>query len=120
MQVAVIELEGTTILYQKHFPSDVYQGIISTQFEKVVLNGSEKNVLLIAVEDTSILALEEGLGLLLSTTAIRAKNPSRALFMQTLGKNYCLSVLVCILIRKLIIEIIGMLTKRIFVLIHRY
>ncbi|XP_058090596.1 uncharacterized protein LOC131237006 isoform X2 [Magnolia sinica] len=82
--VSVVDMEGPTILYQKHFLSELYTGIISLHFESYELHGSEKNILLVALKDSSILALEADTGIALSSSMVRSKKPARALFMQIL------------------------------------
>lgn len=87
LQVFVFEIEGTAILYQKQFPSQLYSGISSLQFENCSHNGYAKNVLLIGMQDSSILAIEEDTGIELNASGVHTKKPSRAILMQILGKN---------------------------------
>ncbi|KAL2522035.1 Transducin/WD40 repeat-like superfamily protein [Forsythia ovata] len=83
--VSLIDPEGPTVLYQRHIPSELSTGIISTHFETCNLHGFEKNVLVVATKDSSVLALESGTGNTLSSNVVRPKIPSRALFIQILG-----------------------------------
>ncbi|WOL07246.1 hypothetical protein Cni_G15985 [Canna indica] len=85
--VAVIKVEGTTILYQKQIPSQLYNGIISLQFGNFGQNGLEKDILLVGMEDSSVLALEEDSGNTLSANPVRTKKPSKALLMHILDAS---------------------------------
>lgn len=82
--IFVFDMEGTNILYQKQLPSHVYTGICSMQFENCNHNGYAKNVLLVGMQDSSILTLEEDTGNELSPS-IHIKKSSRALLMETLA-----------------------------------
>lgn len=82
--VFVIDIKGTSILYQKQFPTLIYSGTISLQFENCNHNGYVKNVLLIATEDSSVIAVEGDTGNDLSSNGIHTKKPSRCLLMQIL------------------------------------
>ncbi|KAH9710609.1 Lgl C domain-containing protein [Citrus sinensis] len=55
MKVYLLDTEGPTVLYQKHIASDISSGIISLQFETCSLQGFEKNFLVIATKDSSVL-----------------------------------------------------------------
>ncbi|KAH9662361.1 Lgl C domain-containing protein [Citrus sinensis] len=77
--------EGPTVLYQKHIASDISSGIVSLQFETCSLQGFEKNFLVVATKDSSVLVLDSDSGNMLSTNLIHPKKPSRALFMQILN-----------------------------------
>ncbi|PKA47754.1 hypothetical protein AXF42_Ash014531 [Apostasia shenzhenica] len=83
--VFVIDMEGTTVLYQIQFPTQIYAGIISLLFENCSHNGYLKNTLLIATEDSSVIAIEEDTGNEMSSDAIQPKKPSRCLLMQILN-----------------------------------
>ncbi|CAA2975560.1 uncharacterized protein LOC111387404 [Olea europaea subsp. europaea] len=83
--VSLIDPEGPSILYQRHIPSELSTGIISTHFETSKFHGFEKNILMVATKDSSVLALEGDTGNTLSSSVVRPKKPSRALFMQILG-----------------------------------
>lgn len=84
-------MEKQTILSQRRFTSELYTGIISLQFENYSLHGSDKNLLFVALKDSSVLALEGDTGNALSSSMVRSKKPSKALFMQILGNhNYLL------------------------------
>ncbi|KAH9710611.1 Lgl C domain-containing protein [Citrus sinensis] len=85
MKVYLLDTEGPTVLYQKHIASDISSGIISLQFETCSLQGFEKNFLVIATKDSSVLVLDSDNGNMLSTNLIHPKKPSRALFMQILN-----------------------------------
>lgn len=84
-------MEKLTILSQRRFTSELYTGIISLQFESYTLHGPDKNLLFVALKDSSVLALEGDTGSALSSSMVRSNKPSRALFMQILGNhNYLL------------------------------
>ncbi|PKU79081.1 hypothetical protein MA16_Dca000425 [Dendrobium catenatum] len=82
--VYVFDIKGASILYQKQFPTQIYTGTISLQFENCNHNGYIKNVLLIATEDSSVIAVEADTGNDLSSNGIHTKKPSRCLLMQIL------------------------------------
>ncbi|KAJ4714050.1 Transducin/WD40 repeat protein [Melia azedarach] len=86
--VYLVDIEGPTVLYQKHIASEISSGIVSLQFETCSFHGFEKNVLVVATKDSSVLALDSDAGNTLSTNAVHPKKPSKALFMQILdGAN---------------------------------
>ncbi|KAF8405551.1 hypothetical protein HHK36_010458 [Tetracentron sinense] len=82
--VVLIDMEGPTVLFQKHMTSELCNSIICLQFETCSFHGFEKNILLVVTKDSSVLALESDTGNTLSTSMVRPKKPSRALFMQIL------------------------------------
>ncbi|KAL7231198.1 hypothetical protein ACSBR2_009461 [Camellia fascicularis] len=82
--VSLIDMEGPTLLYQKHIASELCTGIISLQFETCSIHGFEKNILVVATKDSSVLAVESDTGNTLSSALVHPKKPSRALFMQIL------------------------------------
>lgn len=87
VQVSLIDLKGPTLLYQKHIASEISTGIISLQFETCSLQGFEKNVLVVATKDSSVLAVDVNTGNMLSTSTVHPNKPSKALFMQILGRH---------------------------------
>ncbi|GAB4848384.1 hypothetical protein Ancab_003079 [Ancistrocladus abbreviatus] len=82
--VSLVDIEGATLIYQKHIESDLSAGVISLQFENFRLHGFEKNLLVVATRDSSVLALDSVTGEILSSSMIHPKKRSRALFMQIL------------------------------------
>ncbi|KAJ0097649.1 hypothetical protein Patl1_29274 [Pistacia atlantica] len=82
--VSLVDIEGPTVLYQKHFDSEICTGIISMQFETCNLHGFDKNVLVVGTKDSSVLALDCDSGNMLSTNTVHPNKPSRAHFMQIL------------------------------------
>ncbi|XP_050228000.1 uncharacterized protein LOC126677432 isoform X2 [Mercurialis annua] len=82
--VSLIDMNGPTLLYQQYIASELSTGIISLQFETCNLHGFEKNVLVVATKDSSVLAIDVDTGNLLSTNSVHPKKPSKALFMQIL------------------------------------
>ncbi|KAH9710613.1 Lgl C domain-containing protein [Citrus sinensis] len=66
MKVYLLDTEGPTVLYQKHIASDISSGIISLQFETCSLQGFEKNFLVIATKDSSVLVLDSDNGNMLN------------------------------------------------------
>ncbi|GLT54912.1 hypothetical protein SLA2020_280700 [Shorea laevis] len=89
--VSVIDMEGPTLLYQNHIASEIRTGVISLQFQTCRLHGFEKNVLVVATMDSSVLALDSDTGNTLNTNRVRPKKPSKALFMQILDGHDTLS-----------------------------
>ncbi|XP_059623340.1 uncharacterized protein LOC132266480 [Cornus florida] len=82
--VSLIDVEGPSLLYQKHIASELCTGVISLKFETCSFHGFEKSVLVVATKDSSVLALEIDTGNTLSSSMVHPKKPSRALFMQIL------------------------------------
>nr|GLL19078.1 uncharacterized protein LOC109167710 isoform X1 [Ipomoea trifida] len=83
--VSLIDIESLSVLYERHIATELCTGIISSQFETCSLHGFEKNVLVLATRDSSVLALEGETGNILSPSMVHPKQPSRALFMQIIG-----------------------------------
>ena len=90
LQVSLIDIEGATLLYQKHIASEICTGIISLQFLTCSLHGFEKNILAVGTKDSTVLVLDSETGNTLSTGSVHPKKPSKALFMQVLGKCFLL------------------------------
>ncbi|XP_075486703.1 uncharacterized protein LOC142526274 isoform X1 [Primulina tabacum] len=82
--VSLVDVEGPTILYQRLIASEFSKGIISTHFETCSFHGFEKNILLVATKDSSVLALECDSGNTVSSSSVRPKKPSRALYTRIL------------------------------------
>lgn len=82
--VSLIDMEGPTLLYQRHIESELCTSVISLQFGMCSFHGFEKNVLVVATKDSSVLALESDTGNILSSGMVHPKKPSKALFMQIL------------------------------------
>ncbi|CAM8948054.1 unnamed protein product [Rhodiola kirilowii] len=82
--VSVIDIDGPTLIYEKHIPSEISAGIISLQFERCNLHGFEKNVLVVATKDSSVLAVDIDSGNELCANPIHPNKPSKALFMRIL------------------------------------
>ncbi|XP_025824906.1 uncharacterized protein LOC112900306 isoform X2 [Panicum hallii] len=82
--VSVINVEDATILYQKQFECRLSGGIASLQFEIYGHNGYDKDILIIAMEDSSIFILEEETGKLLNPNPVQTDKPSKALLLQML------------------------------------
>lgn len=87
LQVSVINIDGPSLLYQKHIASEICAGIISLQFTTCTLHGFKRNILAVGTKDSTVLALDSETGNTLSTGTIHPKKQSEALFMQVLGKN---------------------------------
>ncbi|KAH7849902.1 hypothetical protein Vadar_024735 [Vaccinium darrowii] len=91
--VSLIDMEGAAVLYQKHFASELCTGVISMQFETCNFHGFEKNLIVVATKDSSVLAIENDTGNTFGSGIVGPTKPSKALFMQVLdGKE---SVLIC-------------------------
>lgn len=86
-QVLLIEIEGPTVIFTENIQSAISSGIISLQFATCSLHNFEKNVLIIATKDSSVLSLESDTGKTLSASIVHPKTPSKALFMDILGKT---------------------------------
>ncbi|KAE9614576.1 putative transcription factor WD40-like family [Lupinus albus] len=80
--VSVFNIDGLTLIYQKHIPSEISAGIISLQFQICKLHGFEKNILAVGTKDSSFLALDSETGNTLSSRTVHPNKPSKALFMQ--------------------------------------
>ncbi|KAL6959822.1 hypothetical protein U1Q18_039974 [Sarracenia purpurea var. burkii] len=81
-------MERPNLLYQKQIASELCTGIVSLQFKTCSFHGFEKNVLVVATKDSTVLAVEHDTGNTLGSGLICPKKPSRALFMQILdGKD---------------------------------
>ena len=87
LQVSVINIDGPSLLYRKHIASEISTGIISLQFKTCSLHGFEKNILAVGTKDSSVLTLDGETGNTLSIGTIHPKKPSKAIFMQVLGKS---------------------------------
>jgi hypothetical protein len=61
------------------------------QFEIYGHNGYDKDILIIAMEDSSIFILEEETGKLLNPNPVQTDKPSKALLLQMLGELYGLA-----------------------------
>ncbi|XP_060192272.1 uncharacterized protein LOC132621837 isoform X2 [Lycium barbarum] len=85
--VVLIDSDSKTILYQTHIASELCTGVISMQFNTCSLHGFDKNILVVATKDSSVLALETETGNILSPSLVHPKKPSRALFMQILDEQ---------------------------------
>ncbi|XP_010446909.1 PREDICTED: uncharacterized protein LOC104729648 [Camelina sativa] len=86
--VSLADVEEATVLYSKHIASDICPRIISLQFESCIVQGFEKNVLVVAMRDSSVFALDSDTGNMIGTNMIKPKKPFKALFMQILdGKQ---------------------------------
>ncbi|KAK4393902.1 hypothetical protein Sango_1861000 [Sesamum angolense] len=85
--VSLIDPEGPSVLYQTHIASELCTGIISMHFETCSFHGFEKNVMIVATKDSSVLALERDTGNILSSGTVHPSKPSRALFTQILGRG---------------------------------
>ncbi|XP_054775821.1 uncharacterized protein LOC129284382 [Prosopis cineraria] len=82
--VSVIDMNGSTLLYQKQITSGISTGIISLHFRTCSLQGFKKNILAVGTKDSSVLAFDSETGKKLSSDAVHPKKPSRALLMQVL------------------------------------
>ncbi|KAK6922499.1 Lethal giant larvae (Lgl)-like, C-terminal domain [Dillenia turbinata] len=79
--VSVIDSAGPTVLFQKHITSELSTAVVSVEFETCTLHGFERNVLIVATKDSSILAVGSDTGDTLTTSMVHPKKRSRALFM---------------------------------------
>lgn len=105
-QVSVINIEDATILYQKQFECRLSGGIASLQFEIYSHNGYDKDILIAAMEDSSIFIIEEENGKLLNPNPVQTDKPSKALLLQMLGALYGIAYL-SVFVDKLTIGILS-------------
>ncbi|GAB4847625.1 hypothetical protein Ancab_026686 [Ancistrocladus abbreviatus] len=82
--ISLIDIEGATLIYQKQIESEISAGVISLHFENFSFHGFDKNLLLVATRDSSVLALDNATGDTLSNGMIHPRKRSKALFMQIL------------------------------------
>ncbi|XP_039061499.1 uncharacterized protein LOC120205741 [Hibiscus syriacus] len=82
--VSLVDTEGLNIIFQSHIASDICPGIISMHFKTCSLQNFEKDVLVVATKDSSVLAFDSDSGNMLSASMVQPKKLSRALFMQIL------------------------------------
>ncbi|PNY11041.1 syntaxin-binding protein 5-like, partial [Trifolium pratense] len=80
--VSVFNMDGPTLSYQKHIASEIASGITSLQFLTCSLHGFDKNILAVGTKDSSVLALDNETGNMMSTGTVQPKKPSKALFVQ--------------------------------------
>ncbi|KAL0891568.1 hypothetical protein Bca101_015551 [Brassica carinata] len=86
--VSLVDIEEAAVLYTKHIASDICPGITSLQSESCSVQGFEKNVLVVAMRDSSVFALDSDTGNMIGTNMVKPKKPFKALFMQILdGKQ---------------------------------
>jgi len=86
LQVSLVDIEEANVLYTKHIASDICPGIISLQFESCIVQGFEKNVLVVAMRDSSVFALDSDTGNMIGTNMVKPKKPFKVLYMQILGR----------------------------------
>lgn len=84
----MVDFEGPTLIHEKHISSEICTGIISLQFQQCNLHGFEKNVLVVATKDSSVLTIDSSSGHAICTNPIQPNKPSKALFMRVLGNAY--------------------------------
>ncbi|KAL6543445.1 hypothetical protein OROHE_010067 [Orobanche hederae] len=82
--VSLIDPEGPNVLYQKHIASEFCTGVISMHFQTCRFHGFDKNVIIVATKDSSIITLERDTGNMLSSSVVRPNKPSVALFTRIL------------------------------------
>ncbi|CAB4287974.1 unnamed protein product [Prunus armeniaca] len=82
--VSVLDIEGPTVLYQNILQVKSPPASSLCISKPCSFHGFDKNVLAVATEDSSVLALDSDNGNTLSTSLVHPKKPTRALFMQIL------------------------------------
>lgn len=87
LQVSLVDIEEANVIYTKHIGSVICPGIISVQFDSCSVQGFEKNVLVVAMRDSSIFALDSDTGNMIGTNMIKPKKPFKVLYMQILGRS---------------------------------
>lgn len=86
IQVLLIDPDGPSVLYERHIASEFSTGIISIHFETCSFHGFEKNVIIVATKDSSVVTLERDTGITLSSSVVRPSKPAKALFTRVLGE----------------------------------
>lgn len=92
VQVSLIDVEGPSTLCTESIQSGISSGVIALQFASCSLHGFEKNILVVATRDSSVLALDSDNGKMLASGMVHPKKPSKALFMEVFGKNSSFTV----------------------------
>lgn len=87
LQVSVINIDDPSLLYRKNIASEISSSIVSLQFKTCNLHGFEKNILIVVTKDSSVVALDGETGNPFNIGAIHPKKPSKAIYMQVLGKS---------------------------------
>lgn len=82
--VSLIDPDGPSVLYERHIASEFCTGIISIHFETCSFHGFEKNVIIVATKDSSVVTLERDTGNTLSSSIVRPNKPVKALFTRVL------------------------------------
>ncbi|KAL9229567.1 hypothetical protein vseg_005020 [Gypsophila vaccaria] len=85
--ISLIDVEGLSVLYHKKIETALSDDIISLEFGCVDFHGLQKNILVVATRDSSVLSLDADTGNILSSSAVHPKKPSRALLMKILDTN---------------------------------
>jgi len=85
-------------------------GIASLQFEIYSYNGYDNDILIAAMEGSSIFIIEEENGKLLNPSPVQTDKPSKALLLQMLGALYGIAYL-SVFVDKLTIGILSLCRK---------
>ncbi|XP_057822852.2 uncharacterized protein LOC131035216 isoform X2 [Cryptomeria japonica] len=82
--VSVIDTKSCTVLSHKSYFSGSSPSICALQFENCILHSSTTLILFVAARDASVIALNGETGDCLTSSILRPKNPSTAIFMHVL------------------------------------
>ncbi|KAK9670711.1 hypothetical protein RND81_13G219800 [Saponaria officinalis] len=85
--ISLIDVEGPSVLYHKQIETVLSEDIMSLEFDCVDFHGLQKNILVVATRDSSVLALDADTGNTLSSSVVHPKKSSRALLMKILDTN---------------------------------
>ncbi|KAL6559585.1 hypothetical protein OROGR_004702 [Orobanche gracilis] len=86
--MTLIDPDGPSVLYERHVASEFCTGNISMHFETCSFHGFEKNVIVVATKDSSLVTLERDTGNTLSSGVVRPSKPTKALFTRVLDCSH--------------------------------
>lgn len=94
--MSYIDPDGPSVLYEKHIASEFCNGNISMHFESCSFHGFDKNVIIVATKDSSVVTLERDTGNTLSSGVVGPSKPAKALFTRVLGEFPLVSSRLCL------------------------
>ncbi|KAK4752842.1 hypothetical protein SAY87_021640 [Trapa incisa] len=83
-QVSLIDIEGPAVLCTESIGRGMSSGVISIQFASCSLHGFEKNIVVVATRDSSVLGMDSDIMKTLTTGTVHPRMPSKALLMEVL------------------------------------
>lgn len=84
--MSLIDPDGPSVMYEKHIASEFCSGNVSIHFETCSFHGFEKNAVIVATKDSSVVTLERDTGTTLSTGVVGPSKPAKALLTRVLGE----------------------------------